>query len=273
MPTSRHWKPLVRRALERLGGHGYYMPRYNKPTTIYDMVKTLYEENGRGHIDERCQEEMSGNYCNDYTCEKCKRKKEWFVYDQQNIRTSRTFKGTIRNILHERELTESRRIFIDLSEDLASKTNKNGHWGLRQNYIRHSRWNEHDIKSLIDKWFFEGDENVRNHRVWERDPELVKEAKRKFKEKNEGRLFCELCCFDFSFQYGEIGSDFIEAHHLLPLSISRGRRITNYKDLMLLCPNCHSMVHRYLKIDEYYTKTDIENVLKVRKSWKEMEVE
>ncbi len=35
-----------------------------------------------------------------------------------------------------------------------------------------------------------------------------------FKRKNNGRLFCIVCGFDFYETYGKIGKDFIEIHHL-----------------------------------------------------------
>ena len=32
------------------------------------------------------------------------------------------------------------------------------------------------------------------------------------------RLACEVCGFDFAITYGDLGTGFIEAHHVLPLS-------------------------------------------------------
>ena len=47
----------------------------------------------------------------------------------------------------------------------------------------------------------------------ERNSKVVQLAKQNFKDKN-GRLYCQVCEFDFEKEYGEIGADFIEAHHL-----------------------------------------------------------
>jgi len=44
--------------------------------------------------------------------------------------------------------------------------------------------------------------------------------------------------------YGELGRGFIEAHHTIAVSeLYRGAK-TKAKDIALLCPNCHRMVHR-----------------------------
>jgi len=93
--------------------------------------------------------------------------------------------------------------------------------------------------------FPEGKKVERIHITRERNREVVEKAKFLFK-KNRGKLFCEMCTFDFQDKYGEIGCDFIEAHHALPLShTEKDGRKTEVKDLMMLCSNCHRMVHRH----------------------------
>ncbi len=58
-------------------------------------------------------------------------------------------------------------------------------------------------------------------------------------------LKCCVCGFDFKEFYGEIGSGFIEVHHLKPLSeINKEYKVDPIKDLRPVCPNCHSMLHR-----------------------------
>ena len=56
---------------------------------------------------------------------------------------------------------------------------------------------------------------------------------------------CGVCGFDFLEQYGALGAGFIEVHHLTPLSEIRQSYCINVRtDLLPLCSNCHSMVHR-----------------------------
>ncbi len=55
---------------------------------------------------------------------------------------------------------------------------------------------------------------------------------------------CQICGFNFEKAYGEIGKDFIEVHHLNPISNYRDEHsVDPIKDLVPLCSNCHSMIH------------------------------
>jgi 5-methylcytosine-specific restriction protein A len=59
---------------------------------------------------------------------------------------------------------------------------------------------------------------------------------------------CNICGFDFEKTYGELGKNYIEVHHITPigqLSTAEGYDGTDpQKDLIPLCSNCHSMIHR-----------------------------
>jgi hypothetical protein len=52
---------------------------------------------------------------------------------------------------------------------------------------------------------------------------------------------CEACGFLFSDFYGDIGRDYIIAHHLNP--IASGSRKSTLDDIALVCANCHAMIH------------------------------
>lgn len=62
----------------------------------------------------------------------------------------------------------------------------------------------------------------------------------------DGRLRCEVpgCNFDFQERYGELGENFAEVHHLLPLGNTSTPTITTLEGLAIVCSNCHSMIHR-----------------------------
>lgn len=66
------------------------------------------------------------------------------------------------------------------------------------------------------------------------------------KVKNFKGYICEACNFDFMSKYGELGRQFIEAHHLTPIaSLGIGQfQINIQTDFAVLCSNCHSMIHR-----------------------------
>jgi 5-methylcytosine-specific restriction protein A len=81
----------------------------------------------------------------------------------------------------------------------------------------------------------------RQHRSRERNRALVE--RKKSAARAVGRVACEVCGFDFEVTYGVLGHDFIECHHVRPLSDS-GATMTKLADLVLLCANCHRMAHR-----------------------------
>jgi 5-methylcytosine-specific restriction protein A len=91
--------------------------------------------------------------------------------------------------------------------------------------------------------FSEGRVLFRAHRSRERNRTLVKKAKA-LALKKYGKLACEVCSFDFAARYGKLGADYIECHHVVPISqIAPGAK-TKVADLCLLCSNCHRMVHK-----------------------------
>jgi predicted HNH restriction endonuclease len=65
--------------------------------------------------------------------------------------------------------------------------------------------------------FPEGKQVLKQHLVRERNPEVIKLAKEHFLQRH-GKLFCEVCGFDFGEHYGVIGEGYIEGHHTKPIS-------------------------------------------------------
>ena len=55
---------------------------------------------------------------------------------------------------------------------------------------------------------------------------------------------CMACGFSFGAAYGELGAGFVEVHHLAPIASAGVRAVDPRTDLVVLCANCHSMVHR-----------------------------
>ncbi|MEG0327805.1 MAG: HNH endonuclease [Erysipelothrix sp.] len=77
---------------------------------------------------------------------------------------------------------------------------------------------------------------------YERNPKLRKEALRIH------GYTCHACGFNFYQKYGEIGKDFIEVHHINPLSEVKAETLVNPRtDLIPLCANCHRIIHRNKK--------------------------
>lgn len=107
-----------------------------------------------------------------------------------------------------------------------------------------SIWDIYDLENENNESLFpEGTRILKKHYELERDNSISKKAKEK-RLSEEGKLECDICNFNFSKVYGDIGKDFIEAHHLTPVSKLDGKKRTKITDLALLCSNCHRMVHR-----------------------------
>lgn len=57
---------------------------------------------------------------------------------------------------------------------------------------------------------------------------------------------CVVCNFNFERLYGEMGKDFIHVHHLNQISdIGKEYILDPIEDLRPICPNCHSIIHRW----------------------------
>jgi 5-methylcytosine-specific restriction protein A len=95
-----------------------------------------------------------------------------------------------------------------------------------------------DVKT---KLYVEDLRKFRQHKRVERNATLAKEAKRIH------GFTCKLCGFNFEQIYGEIGQEYIEAHHLTPISKLKGEKLLldPAKDFTVLCANCHRMIHRF----------------------------
>lgn len=67
------------------------------------------------------------------------------------------------------------------------------------------------------------------------------------KVKKRQGLTCRACDFNFIQRYGPLGNNFIEVHHLKPLSSLQLDVPIQYDldtDFAVLCANCHRMIHR-----------------------------
>ena len=101
-------------------------------------------------------------------------------------------------------------------------------------------YNENLGKTEEDLWKF------RQHWRVEKNRNLSKAA-----IKAHGYI-CQGCGFNFAEKYGEIGKDFIEAHHLVPISLFEAQvvKLDPKLDFAVLCSNCHRMIHKTEKPDD-----------------------
>lgn len=109
----------------------------------------------------------------------------------------------------------------------------------------------------------EGLEHQHNLTKKERNPELRRRCIAYYKAKWGGRIHCICCGFDFEETYGEIGKDYIEIHHINPHHLQKGpHKVDPKTELIPLCSNCHSMIHRTGSRDKVWTLEELKEKFK-----------
>ena len=80
--------------------------------------------------------------------------------------------------------------------------------------------------------------------AYERNPHARIACINHYRKKNNGRLKCEICGFDFGETYGDEFVEKMHIHHLVELSsIGAEYEINAIEDLIPICPNCHMIAH------------------------------
>jgi 5-methylcytosine-specific restriction protein A len=112
-----------------------------------------------------------------------------------------------------------------------------------------------DLENLYsEENFTEGRKVSRHINHYERNPKLKAKAILLHGTK------CMACSFDFGKVYGERGEGFIEVHHINPVSTLKSETQVNPKDdLIVLCSNCHRIVHR--KRDKVLSLSELKEII------------
>ena len=92
---------------------------------------------------------------------------------------------------------------------------------------------------FAEEEFPEGQILTRLHLLRERQPSAVRAAVSQAAD--QAVLKCQICAFDFRSRYGRLGEKYIECHDVVPVDKGSMRP---RPDLVLVCSNCHRMVHR-----------------------------
>jgi 5-methylcytosine-specific restriction protein A len=93
----------------------------------------------------------------------------------------------------------------------------------------------------VDAEYLEGKRLIRERSFFHRNAQLVRQAK------EVHGYTCRVCKFNFKDKYGELGANYIECHHLNPLSERDdvvAPQATTIEDVEVVCSNCHRMLHR-----------------------------
>jgi predicted HNH restriction endonuclease len=89
----------------------------------------------------------------------------------------------------------------------------------------------------------DGNPVLAEHLRYERNSTFIHKIKERALARNK-MLNCQVCGFSFLEKYGEIGKGFIEAHHKKPLSEIKQQTSKTEDDFILVCSNCHRMLHQ-----------------------------
>ena len=101
---------------------------------------------------------------------------------------------------------------------------------------------------------------------YERNKEARAQCISYFRSLHNGALVCECCGFDFSKAYERVGKDYIEVHHRTPVSQRGGDYVVDpQRDLVPLCSNCHSMIHRLGGQGDCMTLDELKRLYKGKK--------
>jgi 5-methylcytosine-specific restriction protein A len=133
--------------------------------------------------------------------------------------------------------------YVEYCNQLGIQPREKGSFGAPRKFWQLEIDQDFENNEVLTGEFPEGKIVERKHKARERNSQVISLAKEKFRKLN-GRLYCQICGFDFEKIYGKIGIDFIEGHHTIAVSEMTNDYTTKVEDIAMLCANCHRMVHR-----------------------------
>jgi len=105
-----------------------------------------------------------------------------------------------------------------------------------------------------DASYQEGQIKLAQHKRKERSSQLIKDFKNQLTDYS-----CVVCGFSFEEFYGALGKEYIEAHHIIPISSLTETTEVSTSDLAAVCSNCHRMLHRR---EKPISVKELENIVK-----------
>ena len=133
--------------------------------------------------------------------------------------------------------------YLKYCHKLGITPSEKGSFGVKRKFWKLNLINDFENNQNLNNEFPEGKIVERKHKARERNKNLIEEVKTNYKNRF-GKLVCQVCDFNFEKKYGEIGEDFIECHHTIPVSEMKENHKTKIEDIVILCSNCHRMIHR-----------------------------
>lgn len=189
------------------------------------------------------------------------------IRENKGLSVTNKYKNTIRRAIQ--EYSSDSDSFKHRANIFVSVGGKgSGHWGLREEYKNINTFSSKPLEKIekaeiANFQSINFDSDIDNISFGEDGKQLSSLNEIKIKKQHyiyEGRLNsrqiriikslkgykCEACGMSFAEKYPEIGNNFIECHHKIPYSEMRegDKRNIDISEFIVLCSNCHSMIHR-----------------------------
>ena len=127
--------------------------------------------------------------------------------------------------------------------------NKRGNYMYNSTFNRYIEFLKDDTKSkilniypdeiIINNTFQEGNSQKVYVNRFERDKKAREACLKHF------GYNCQICNFNFEDVYGNIGTNSIHVHHIIPLAkVGQAYKVNPIRDLIPVCPNCHLILHK-----------------------------
>jgi len=98
-----------------------------------------------------------------------------------------------------------------------------------------------------DEEVTEGSMSEKVHRRRDRARGLRPKVLNRHRKANGGKLHCDCCSAKERWRLGAVAEAEFEAHHKVPLASDAGKTKTKVSDLVVLCANCHRLIHALMR--------------------------
>lgn len=98
-----------------------------------------------------------------------------------------------------------------------------------------------------DEEVTEGSMSEKVHRRRDRARGLRPKVLTRHRKANGGKLHCDCCSAKERKRLGAVAEAEFEAHHKVPLASDAGKTKTKVSDLVVLCANCHRLIHALMR--------------------------
>ena len=98
-----------------------------------------------------------------------------------------------------------------------------------------------------DEEVTEGSMGTKLHRRRDRARGLRPKVLGRHRKANGGKLHCDCCSAKERWRLGAVAEAEFEAHHKVPLASDDGKTKTKVSDLVVLCANCHRLIHALMR--------------------------